>query len=77
MDLSFFCCTSPKVGARHAGVGTLYVHLKAVNEIGRRLYESCGFELEKEESSNHAHYRGHCLDGIEGRGRIIVMKLTL
>lgn len=45
----------------------------AVNEIGRRLYESCGFELEQEETSNQAHYRGHCLDGIEGRGRTILM----
>jgi hypothetical protein len=60
-----------------AGADSLYVHLMAVNEVGQRLYESCGFSIEQEESSNSAHYRGRCLDGIEGRGRIILMKCSL
>jgi hypothetical protein len=60
-----------------AGAEALHVHLMAVNEIGMRLYESCGFELDQEESSNQAHYRGHCLDGIEGRGRTVLMRLHL
>lgn len=60
-----------------AGMKTLYVHLMAVNEVGRALYESIGFILEQEETSNQAHYRGQCLDGIEGRGRTILMKLPL
>lgn len=55
----------------------LYVHLMAVNEIGRRLYESRGFVLEQEETANQAHYRGHCLDGIEGRGRTILLRKDL
>jgi hypothetical protein len=62
---------------RCTGVDTLYVHLMAVNEVGRCLYESSGFELEQEETSNQAHYRGHCLDGVEGRGRTILMRRTL
>lgn len=49
----------------------------AVNEVGRHLYEARGFTLEQEESPNQAHYRGHCLDGIEGRGRTILMRINL
>ena len=49
----------------------------AVNEIGRCLYCSRGFGIEQEETDNQAHYRGHCLDGIEGRGRSILMRLDL
>jgi hypothetical protein len=60
-----------------AGAESLYVHLMAVNEVGQRLYGSCGFSIEQEESSNSAHYRGRCLDGIEGRARIILMKRSL
>jgi hypothetical protein len=65
------------ISHHHAGAESLYVHLMAVNEMGRRLYESCGFVIEQEETSNEAHYRGRCLDGIEGRGRIILMKYTV
>lgn len=49
----------------------------AVNEVGRALYETMGFSLEQEETSNQAHYRGQCLDGIEGMGRTILMKLSM
>eukprot|EP00892_Ulva_mutabilis_P007501 jgi/Ulvmu1/5122/UM021_0139.1 len=63
--------------AASLGSKTLYVHLMAVNEVGRALYESMGFTLEQEETSNQAHYRGQCLDGIEGRGRTILMKLSV
>lgn len=54
----------------------LYVHTMAVNEIAVRFYERNGFVIEKEESSNQAHYRGRCLDGIEGRGRTVLMRDT-
>lgn len=30
----------------------------------------------QEESSNQAHYRGRCLDGIEGRGRTLLLRDT-
>lgn len=59
------------------GAPALYVHLMAVNEIGRALYASHGFVLEQEESTNAAHYRGHCLDGIEGRGRTVLLRKDL
>jgi hypothetical protein len=51
--------------------------MMAVNEIGRSFYGSQGFVVEQEESSNDAHYRGRCLDGIEGRGRTILMRDNL
>ena len=54
----------------------LYVHTMAVNEIAVRFYERNGFEVEKEESSNQAHYRGRCLDGVEGRGRTLLLRDT-
>ena len=41
------------------------------------FYESLGFRVDKEESSNTAHYRGHCLDGIEGRGRTLLLRNDL
>lgn len=62
---------------REWGADALFVHLMAVNEIGRRFYGSQGFVVEQEESSNEAHHRGRCLDGIEGRGRTILMRDTL
>lgn len=55
-------------------VDGLYVHTMAVNEIAMRFYERNGFLKEKEETSNQAHYRGRCLDGIEGRGRTVLLK---
>lgn len=57
-----------------AGAEDMYVHTMAVNEIALRFYERCGFEVEKVESSNTAHYRGRCLDGIEGRGRTVLLR---
>lgn len=33
-------------------------------------------DLPQEESSNQAHYRGRCLDGIEGRGRTLLLRDT-
>lgn len=59
-----------------AGVDALYVHTMAVNEIAVAFYRRNGFVVEKEESSNQAHYRGRCLDGIEGRGRTVLMRDT-
>lgn len=56
------------------GVEDLYVHTMAVNEIAVRFYQRNGFEVEKEETSNQAHYRGRCLDGIEGRGRTLLLR---
>ena len=52
------------------------MHTMAVNEIAVRFYERNGFEVEKEESSNQAHYRGRCLDGVEGRGRTLLLRDT-
>ncbi|GAB4819971.1 hypothetical protein N2152v2_007017 [Parachlorella kessleri] len=63
--------------AREWGVLDLFVHTLAVNEAALRFYEKCGFVLEKEETSNQAHYRGRCLDGIEGRGRSVLLRDTL
>jgi ribosomal protein S18 acetylase RimI-like enzyme len=60
--------------ARRWGVEDLYVHTMAVNEAALRFYEGLGFVTEKEESSNSAHHRGRCLDGIEGRGRTVLLK---
>lgn len=54
----------------------LQVHTMAVNEIAMRFYDTHGFVVEKEESSNQAHYRGRCLDGIEGRGRTVLLRDT-
>lgn len=62
--------------AREWGVEQMYVHTQAVNEIARRFYQRLGFVVEKEETANHAHYRGHCLDGIEGRGRTVLLRDT-
>ncbi len=62
--------------ARAWGVDALYVHIMAVNERALRFYEKHGFVVEKEESSNQAHYRGHCLDGIEGAGRTLLLRDT-
>ncbi|KAK9816463.1 hypothetical protein WJX72_000602 [[Myrmecia] bisecta] len=60
--------------ARAWGVGAMYVHTMAVNEAARQFYAAAGFVVEKEESSNEAHYRGHCLDGVEGRGRTVLLR---
>ena len=60
--------------ARKMGVKTLYVHTMAVNEIAMKFYLGQGFIVEKEETSNQAHYRGRCLDGIEGRGRTVLLR---
>lgn len=55
----------------------ILVHTMAVNEIARAFYEKHGFVVEKEETSNVAHYRGRCLDGIEGAGRTVLLGLRL
>ena len=52
----------------------MYVHTMAVNEAALRFYERQGFVVEKEESANEAHYRGRCLDGVEGRGRTVLLR---
>ncbi|KAK9918680.1 hypothetical protein WJX75_005914 [Coccomyxa subellipsoidea] len=55
----------------------LFVHILWVNDKARMFYESLGFRVDKEESSNTAHYRGHCLEGIEGRGRTLMLRRDL
>ncbi|CAL8463977.1 g3512 [Coccomyxa elongata] len=55
----------------------LFVHILWVNDNARMFYESLGFRVDKEESSNTAHYRGHCLEGIEGRGRTLMLRRDL
>lgn len=60
--------------ARAWGVDGMYVHTLAVNEIAMRFYDRNGFVVEKEESANQAHHRGRCLDGIEGRGRSVLLR---
>lgn len=62
--------------AREHGVDALYVHTLAVNTVARDFYASCGFVVEREESSNTAHYRGKCLDGVEGKGRTVLLRDT-
>lgn len=62
--------------AREWGADGLYVHTMAVNEIAMAFYKNNGFVVEKEETSNQAHYRGRCLDGIEGRGRSVLLRDT-
>lgn len=62
--------------AKTWGVEALYVHIMAVNEGAKMFYQLHGFVTEQEESSNQAHYRGHCLDGIEGRGRTMLLRDT-
>lgn len=63
--------------AREKCVDDLFVHTMAVNEIARAFYEKNGFVVEKEETSNQAHYRGRCLDGIEGLARTVLLKDSL
>ena len=50
------------------------MHTLAVNEVALRFYEKQGFVVEKEEPVNKARGRGHCLDGIEGRGRSVLLR---
>ncbi|KAH7616053.1 hypothetical protein Ndes2526B_g09366 [Nannochloris sp. 'desiccata'] len=63
--------------ATNWGVEGMYVHTLAVNEIAMKFYSRHGFAVEKEETANEAHYRGRCLDGIEGRGRTVLLRDTL
>ncbi|KAK9861686.1 hypothetical protein WJX84_002194 [Apatococcus fuscideae] len=63
--------------ARTWGADNLYVHIKAVNTSAEEFYRRFGFVKEKEESANDAHYRGHCLDGVEGKGRTALLRLQL
>ena len=63
--------------AGRRGVEAIFVHTMAVNEIARAFYEKYGFVVEKEETSNQAHYRGRCLDGIEGAGRTVLLRDAL
>ena len=57
-----------------SGADMVYVHTLFVNEKARRLYEGCGFSLAREETPQQAKGRGGCLDGIEGRARIVLLK---
>ena len=63
--------------AKSRNVDDILVHTMAVNEIARAFYEKNGFVVEKEETSNEAHYRGRCLDGVEGAGRTVLLGLKL
>ena len=60
-----------------AGCEAVFVHILWVNTRARQFYESQGFYIDMEESANTAHYRGHCLEGIEGRGRTILLRYDL
>ena len=62
------------ISAVLAGCEGLFVHILWVNTKARQFYESQGFYIDMEESANTAHYRGHCLEGIEGRGRTILLR---
>ena len=62
--------------AKEWGVDGLYVHTMAVNEIALNFYKRNNFVIESQETSNQAHYRGRCLDGIEGRGRTVLLRDT-
>lgn len=62
--------------ARSWGIKDIFVHTMAVNEAAIEFYNKNGFSIEKEETSNQAHYRGRCLDGIEGRGRTVLLRLN-
>jgi ribosomal protein S18 acetylase RimI-like enzyme len=48
------CACCAKDGLQH-----LYVHVVADNEAGLALYESCGFDVESEESALLARQRQH------------------
>jgi len=63
--------------AREWKVEAMFVHTMAVNEVAIDFYSRHGFVIDKEETSNQAHYRGRCLDGIEGRGRTALLRDTL
>lgn len=63
--------------ARENEADDLFVHTMAVNEIARAFYEKNGFVVEKEETSNQAHYRGRCLDGVEGLARTVLLRDSL
>jgi GNAT superfamily N-acetyltransferase len=62
--------------ARAWGADGLYVHTMAVNEVARGFYARAGFVVECEETSNEAHHRGRCLDGVEGLGRTVLLRDT-
>jgi len=62
--------------ARSWSIEDIFVHTMAVNEAAIEFYYKNGFCIEKEETSNQAHYRGRCLDGIEGRGRTVLLRLN-
>jgi hypothetical protein len=46
---------------------------QAANESGMRFYEANGFAVIKEETPDQAHHRGHCLDGVSGGGRTVLL----
>ena len=60
--------------ARENNADDIFVHTMAVNEIARAFYEKNGFVVEKEETSNQAHYRGRCPDGVEGLARTVLLR---
>jgi ribosomal protein S18 acetylase RimI-like enzyme len=57
-----------------AGVDGLYVHIMAANSAARKFYEGQGFVTEAEEGANVAAARGHCLDGVSGAGRTLLLR---
>ncbi len=59
------------------GADALYVHTMAANGAALRFYSENGFVTEQEESSDAAHRRGRCLDGVEGLGRTVLLRDTL
>jgi hypothetical protein len=61
-------------GLMRAGVDGLYVHIMAANSAARKFYEGQGFVMEAEEGANVAAARGHCLDGVSGAGRTLLLR---
>ena len=59
---------------RCAGVEGLYVHIMAANSAARSFYTRAGFVVEAEEAANAAAARGHCLDGVSGAGRTVLLR---
>ena len=73
---NFICCRLSRCRVP-AGCEALFVHILWVNTKARQFYEAQDFYIDLEESANTAHYRGHCLEGIEGRGRTILLRYDL
>ena len=50
------------------------MHIMAANSAARSFYTRAGFVVEAEEPANAAAARGHCLDGVSGAGRTVLLR---